>query len=242
MVSGERVLVVNADDFGRTEGVNRGIVEAHERGIVTAATLMVRWPAAAEAGVYARRHPQLAVGLHVDLAEWEYADGAWRPVYEVLDSRDEQAVEAEVDRQLGRFLRLVGRPPTHLDSHQHVHRDDPVRSVVARAGRALSVPVRDVTPGITYCGAFYGQDGKGWPFPEAITVDALVRLIGELPAGVTELGCHPGDPIDLDNVYRDERAKEVEALCHPRVRAAIAEHGVRLASFADLAGLAASGT
>ena len=51
-----RRLIVNADDFGRTDGVNRGIITAHERGIVTAATLMVRWPAAVRAGAYAR-HP-----------------------------------------------------------------------------------------------------------------------------------------------------------------------------------------
>ena len=45
----ERILVVNADDFGQSEGVNRGIIEAHTNGIVTSASLMVRWPAAREA-------------------------------------------------------------------------------------------------------------------------------------------------------------------------------------------------
>jgi predicted glycoside hydrolase/deacetylase ChbG (UPF0249 family) len=237
-VTADRVLVVNADDFGRTPGVNRGIIEAHEHGIVTDATLMVRWPAAEDAGVYARQRPRLGIGLHLDLAEWEYVDGAWRPVYEVVDTDDEASVQAELDRQLGRFLRLVGRAPTHLDSHQHVHREDPVRSVLARAGHQLGVPVRDVTPGITYCGSFYGQDGRGWPVPEAITVDALVALIRDLPIGITELGCHPGDPVDLANVYRDERATELEALCHPRARRVIAEHGIRLVSFGELAGLA----
>lgn len=236
-MSTERVVVVNADDFGRTAGVNRGVIEAHEHGIVTSATLMVRWPAAVEAGRYARSHPRLATGLHLDLAEWEHVEAGWRPVYEVLDPTDEQAVAAEVDRQLGTFLRLVGRPPTHLDSHQHVHRDDPVRTVLARAGHALGVPVRHVTPGITYSGAFYGQDGKGRPCPDAITVAALVRLIGDLPVGITELGCHPGDPEDLDNVYGDERATELRTLCDPRVRAALADHGVRLASFADVAAI-----
>ena len=54
-----RLLIVNADDFGQTAGVNRGVIEAHDRGIVTSASLMVRWPAAAEAASFARARPAL---------------------------------------------------------------------------------------------------------------------------------------------------------------------------------------
>ena len=53
----ETVLIVNADDFGLSEGVNRGIIEAHERGIVTSASLMVLRPAAASAADYSREDP-----------------------------------------------------------------------------------------------------------------------------------------------------------------------------------------
>ena len=56
-------LIVNADDFGQSPGVNRGIIEAHEHGIVTSASLMVRWPAAASAAAYAREHARLGLGL-----------------------------------------------------------------------------------------------------------------------------------------------------------------------------------
>lgn len=229
---GARILVVNADDFGRTLGVNRGIVHAHEHGIVTSATLMVRWPAAEAAAADAREHPDLSVGLHLDLAEWEHRADGWHPLYEVVDTDDAAAVEAEVEAQLARFDELLGRPPTHLDSHQHVHQDDPVRTVLARAGRRLGVPVRHVTPGITYCGGFYGQDGEGQPYPDAITVEALVALLRDLPVGTTELGCHPGFADDLDNVYRDERRVEVETLCDRRVRSAIEELGIELRPFA----------
>ncbi|MGA2658858.1 MAG: ChbG/HpnK family deacetylase, partial [Verrucomicrobiota bacterium] len=55
-----RGLIVNADDFGLDPGVNRGIIKSHEYGIVTSASLMVRWPAAAEAAAYAREHPELS--------------------------------------------------------------------------------------------------------------------------------------------------------------------------------------
>ncbi len=230
----ERRLVVNADDFGRSPGINRGIVRAHEHGIVTSASLMVRWPAAVEAIDHALRHPGLAVGLHVDLGEWVHADGEWPARYEVVPSDDAEAVRAEVARQLERFRVLLGRDPTHLDSHQHVHRSGPARAELERLARELGVPLREAVGGVRYCGDFHGQTGDGEPFPEAVTAEALVDLIARLGPGVTELACHPGEPEDLESVYRAERALELEALCDPRVRRAVREAGVRLCSFADL--------
>jgi predicted glycoside hydrolase/deacetylase ChbG (UPF0249 family) len=232
----ERVLVVNADDFGRSPGVNRGVVRAHEEGIVTSATLMVRWPDAEEAAAYARRG-SLAVGLHLDLGEWVYRDAEWRVRYEVLARQTPDAVGAEIARQLERFERLVGRPPTHLDSHQHVHREEPARSALRRIGERLRVPVRELTPDIVYCGAFFGQGAKGTPVPEAITVEALIETIETLPVGVTELGCHPASEVDHDSTYGPERVREVETLCDPRVRAAVERCGVLLRSFAELNGV-----
>src|SRR6266566_7386787 len=126
----ERYLIVNADDFGQSPGVNRGIITGHEQGIVTSASLMVRWAAAAEAAAYGRTHPALSVGLHVDLGEWVYRDETWVALYEVVPLADRAAVTEEVSRQLAAFRRLMGREPTHIDSHQHVHRDEPVHSVV----------------------------------------------------------------------------------------------------------------
>ena len=93
-MSAERLLIVNADDFGQSAGVNRGVARAYEEGIVTAASLMVRWPAAREAAGYARERPQLDVGLHLDLGEWYYAEGEWRARYGGLDTADADAVEA----------------------------------------------------------------------------------------------------------------------------------------------------
>jgi predicted glycoside hydrolase/deacetylase ChbG (UPF0249 family) len=234
-MTGGRRLIVNADDFGQSAGVNRGVVRAHEHGIVTAATLMVRWAAAEEAAAYARAHPRLSVGLHLDLGEWEYAAGEWRARYEVVDTHDGDAVEAEVARQLEAFRRLVGRDPCHLDSHQHVHRKEPVRSALRRAGRRLGVPVRHYDPGIHHRGDFYGQNGRGRPYPGAITVDGLVDLLETLPEGVTELGCHPGGPDGLHSTYCSERATEVATLCDPRVRTALGRLGIQLASFTGLA-------
>src|SRR6267378_3443838 len=98
-----RHLIVNADDFGQSPGVNRGIVTAHQRGIVTSTSMMVRWPAAAKAAELCRAHPRLSVGLHVDLGEWACRGGDWVAVYEVVPLDDPAAVAKEVGRQLAEF-------------------------------------------------------------------------------------------------------------------------------------------
>ena len=229
----KRFLIVNADDFGQSEGVNRGVIEAHERGIVTSASLMTRWAASAEAAAYARRHPALSLGLHVDLGEWAYRDDTWQPLYEVVQLDDEAAVRDELGRQIAAFRRLVDQEPTHIDSHQHVHLKEPVRTALIELAASLDVPLRHFNPNISYCGEFYGQSAEGFPIRGTITVDALEKILTIRPPGITELGCHPGYGSDLTTMYREERAQEVAVLCDARIRAMIAATGIELRSFAD---------
>jgi predicted glycoside hydrolase/deacetylase ChbG (UPF0249 family) len=84
-----RGVIVNADDFGQSAGINRGVIEAHEHGIVTSASLMVRDVAASEAATYARARPGFSIGLHVDLSEWSRQQGEWICLYERVDNGDE---------------------------------------------------------------------------------------------------------------------------------------------------------
>ena len=226
-----RFLIVNADDFGRTHGVNEGVMQAHREGVVTSASLMVRWPASDEAAAYALESGDLGLGLHLDLGEWVHTDHGWDPVYQVVSTDDAEAVERELANQLGRFHKLMGRSATHIDSHQHVHRSEPVRSVVADFARRLSIPVRELSDGIAHCGAFYGQSGEGSPHPEGITIGSFIGLLDSLQPGVTELSCHPGMDDDAASIYSSERAIELSVLCAPAVRRAIDQRGVELVSY-----------
>lgn len=227
-----RTLIVNADDFGQSESINEGIVEAVEQGIVTSTSAMVRWDAFPTAADWARGHPELTVGLHVDFGEWILDDGQWAPLYEVVDTDDETAVRDELERQLDRFDRVMGRPPSHLDSHQHVHLREPVRSAVLSAGRRLGAHVRSQSK-VLYCGEFYGQWNGSTPHHESISVAALERLIAGLQPGTTELACHPGadELTDVTTMYADERAIERRTLCDARIRRAIVDQGVILRGF-----------
>jgi len=96
-----RRLVVNADDFGRSEAINAGVHRAHVEGILTSASLMVCHPATPEAVRIAREHPALSVGLHLELGQLE-------------SSPELEPVRREVGRQLETFRRLAGKAAVQL--------------------------------------------------------------------------------------------------------------------------------
>jgi chitin disaccharide deacetylase len=144
-----KYLIVNADDFGMTAGVNRAVVEGHQRGIVTSATAMVNMPGFDEAVLLAQENPRLGVGLHFNITQGEpVADGA--KVRSLLNAhglftgtstalarrslvgklRTEEVVielRAQLEKALGAGLKL-----THLDSHKHAHALPQVFEAVAR--------------------------------------------------------------------------------------------------------------
>lgn len=202
-----RRLIVNADDLGYTEGVSRGILEAHERGIVTSTSLMVDPPAASDGVVRARRAPELSVGLHA-----------------VLDGIPPERCEGELTRQLACFEELVGGRPTHLDSHHHTHREPGIDEVVVGFAEREGLPMRDVT--VRHDPRYYGA--------AAIGVERLLEIVESLEEGDTELGCHPGYAHGLVSRYTNEREQEILTLTDPRVRTRLDELGIELIGWRDL--------
>jgi len=229
-----RRLIVNADDLGYTPLTSAGIFDAWREGIVTSASLMVRRPDAEAAVARAAAEGFADLGLHLDLGEWTYLGGRWRKLYGVVAMEDPAAVRDECERQVDEFRRLVGRPPTHLDSHQHVHRDDPVRPVAREIAARLRIVLRDASRTVAYAGGFYGQYGDGRPAAECLSVEAILGILATATADVVELGCHPGLDPDLETMYCRERRREVEVLCTPGLRDRIAAVGFTLATFASL--------
>jgi predicted glycoside hydrolase/deacetylase ChbG (UPF0249 family) len=232
MVSERRMLIVNADDFGLNNAVNAGVARAHDHGIVSSASLMVRRPGASAAARAADGRRRLSLGLHIDFGDWRYDNGRW-----ILSERpdaaldDSVAVKRELTRQIEQFRELTGRDPTHLDSHHHVHLHEPLRLVAQEWGAELGVPLRSVSGAVAYCGGFHGQSGRGEAWPAGITADALGRLIASVGPGMTELGCHPGDGAAGASVYDAERSVERAVLCNPAVLAVLAKEEVELVSF-----------
>jgi chitin disaccharide deacetylase len=249
--SPKRRLIINADDLGYDEAVDRGLLRAMRSGVVSSATLMVNGPQSARAAEAAR---ELAVGLHLNLARWApvgaafpralLAEGAF------LEARastlPEEVVEAEAAAQLDRAEALLGQKPTHLDVHKHLHRHENVLAAVARVARARALPVRALDApmraflqgeGVATTDSFVGEAGTEayWTLPR------FLEALKTLPEGTTELMCHPGEPpSQVVSGYAQQRAVELRTFTSPEARRALAEALVELVSFAALAAVRSS--
>jgi len=217
---GARLLIVNADDFGATTGVTRGILEAHGRGIVTSTSLMVEAPGAREAAQASREAPALGVGLHVDLGRTPPEDPA--------------RIRRILSRQAALFELLMGRRPTHLDSHRNSHLHPAALPAFQELARQWDIPLRGQSR-VKLLPSFYGQ-WHGVSHPEQVGVPSLLKMLAtRVEHGITELICHPAYvDATLESSYRFEREVELATLCHPDVRRALASLNIQLAGFADV--------
>jgi chitin disaccharide deacetylase len=216
-----RRLVVNADDFGFTCDVNRGIVEAHRRGILTSTTLMANGAQFDDAIRLALENPTLDVGVHGVLVQGPgqpptvaalvqaLALGRVKP-YDDLKVQVERIVDA-------------GISPTHFDTHKHTHLLPPVLDAVARlceefhirwVRRPMDLPLTGPPAEVPLSTrlasrAMQGLRGRfhrvlsrhgirttdnfaGFQMTGRYDAAHLAHLIGNLPEGDTEFMCHPG--------------------------------------------------
>jgi predicted glycoside hydrolase/deacetylase ChbG (UPF0249 family) len=245
-----RALIVNADDFGLTRGVSAGILDAHRHGIVTSTTVLVTADVDREQLAQARE-AGLGLGLHMNLTLGKPlsrgrslvdAHGAFvRDPRRAAAAADADDVRAEAEAQLARFEKLVGRPPTHIDTHHHVGLYPPVRDVVLQVARARGVAVRSQdaearsrarSAGLRTTDHFFGEAGPDAYWSAARTLAHLRAL----PPGVSEFMCHPGR-FDADLGYsRYGRQREIEmtGLGTATARAAAAALGIELRHFGRL--------
>jgi len=152
----EKRLVINADDFGLCEGVNKGILQAYADGVLTSTSLMVNMPASEQAAGLARKTAGLGIGVHLNLTEGRpvsdaacigalvdssggFAYSPGRLALRSLFSSDIRvAIEAELTEQVKWVIRRRIKP-THLDSHKHVHCFPAIFSIVCRIARRFQI-------------------------------------------------------------------------------------------------------
>ncbi len=150
-----RRLIINADDFGYTAGVNRAIMEAHSRGVVTSSTLMAQGPAFTEAAELAKTIPKLSVGCHVVLIDGQpvlgaeqlpsltngsqFRDGLMTFAARAIAGRiDADEITAEGTAQI-RKIRSAGIAPSHFDTHKHTHLFPTILRPLLRAAAACGI-------------------------------------------------------------------------------------------------------
>ena len=150
-------LIVNADDFGLTPGINRAILELHRAGVLTSATLMARASATDDAIAIARATPSLGVGCHIVLVDGEPIlpphdvfslidryTGGFPPKLTTFLGRlfsgriRNEDLEAEARAQI-QSLQARGIQPTHIDTHKHTHMFPRVLRPILRAARSCGI-------------------------------------------------------------------------------------------------------
>jgi len=152
----EKKIIINADDFGLCEGVNRAVVQAHTQGILTSTTIMANMPAALRAVELAKQLPTLGVGIHLNLFQGKpvskdpcvvrllNTDGefAYSPVrlsiLSVVSRKIRNAIAAELAAQI-QWVIDSGLKPTHLDSHKHIHNFPAIFPIVCELAKNFKI-------------------------------------------------------------------------------------------------------
>ena len=244
-------VIFNADDFGASIGVNLGIIDAHQYGVLTSTTLLINMPHTEHAIALAKNHPNLGIGLHLNLTLGQPvtknvpsltdADGNfYHPTSiefkEMVINQDE--LEAEWRGQIEQFIQLAGRIPTHLDSHHHVHMDINRIPVIQKLAKEFGIPVRQthkksvakIQTDFEQC-HFYG----GF-FGENLKIADIINPLKNLDDTI-EFMCHPAylDQHTYDmSSYRLPRINEQALLCDLAVKAFIENNNIQLINYSHL--------
>jgi hopanoid biosynthesis associated protein HpnK len=284
-------LIVNADDFGYTSGVNRAIVEAHSRGVVTSSTLMANGAAFDEAVQLSSTVPNLGVGCHVVLTDGDpvlnpqqlpsltssshFRDGMMRfAARAIAGNMRPDEVSAEATAQI-RKIQAAGITVSHFDTHKHTHLFPAILRPLLRAAASCGVravrnpfgprlPLRSnqllSRPNLwtryaevrilqTFAGKFReAVDREGFSTPDGTLGIVVTGVLDEslfhaiarsIPEGTWEFVCHPGyNDAALQSAktrLRESREIELRVLTLPAAREVLAQQGIQLISYCDLA-------
>lgn len=187
-----KYLIVNADDFGYSYGINKGIIEAHTNGIVTSTSVMVDAIAADEAKKLTK-FPDLSIGLHFEV-------------------KDVLSVKAELERQIDKFVAIAGKSPDHLDTHKRHTTDDGIKEVLEDYAKAHNIPIR------IFSAKHIGSFGIN---SDDSSVAQLKRSIDEATDKYSELMTHAGysdDYLREHSSYNDPRENELRSICDNEIK------------------------
>lgn len=211
-----KYLIVNADDFGMSKGITDGIIEAHERGIVTSTSLMIMTKEASYAAKKSMKYPHLSVGLH--------------GVFITSRKNTTDIYLNQLENQLKIFIALIGKKPSHFD----VHGVPPVSTTMMFAARCFIATHKFTYRGINGTKViknFYGMKGKTI-IPGAVSVEKLCQLLSSISSGTSVLVCHPGQTSNrLTDPYRIVRNQELKALTSSKIIALIKNKQIQLLNF-----------
>jgi predicted glycoside hydrolase/deacetylase ChbG (UPF0249 family) len=233
----QKKLIVNADALGRSADGDAAIFRAHREGILTSASVMVNGVSTPAAVAEAKGLPHLGLGLHLTFTEvppvlptariptMVDSHGILPARPEALVAADSREVLAEAHAQLGRFRGLVGRLPTHFDSHHHAHRLPAVFEALVVLAWETGAAVRSTSPEMRdrlrdERVATTDRFIEGVLKPDF----SIERLLAEVGLGLTEIGFLPVNAED----------SMLLGLAQPEARHAVQAAGIRLVHYGSL--------
>ena len=263
-----KYLIVNADDFGMTKGINEGIVKAMREGIVTSTSMVACGEAFDDAVKTARAHGIREVGAHLSLTEFSPITLPGKTEnYKLFAARlllgtiSEDKVRKEFQAQIEK-IKKAGFALTHLDSHEHIHMVPKMFRIFIDMARDYGIPAirflreksmvggfglnkvyrfligsylarkneRDVRNSRLY----FPDNVRGFLDSGRLSESLLIRMLGSLSEGVTELICHPGflGPEILDTYrWHINCEDELFALTGRAVKRVIESRGITLVGY-----------
>lgn len=245
------LLIINADDFGYSPGINLGIVASHENGMLTSTTMMANMPGFEHGVELAKQHPNLGIGVHLTLTCGKpllsggttlMENNEFRKIsfYEKEFSIDTEELYKEWEAQIKKII-AAGIQPTHLDSHHHVNRISPMKEVFVELAQKYKLPVRnnfEVPKTLKTVNRFFtefdslSQSKEIW---KEMTIQNLIQDCQEY--GTVEVMCHPGY---LDHIVvassslLDSRVFTVKELQNPRHKEVLEKNQVQFGTYRDL--------
>ncbi|WP_062268633.1 chitin disaccharide deacetylase [Endozoicomonas arenosclerae] len=242
-------LIANADDYGLSEGVNYGIIDAYKNGIVRSTTMMVGMPGEAHGVELAKEYPGLKIGIHLRLTAGHSLCKGLKTLTDETGQFNSQTdfygnenicpeeVEKEFRAQIDHFISL-GLKPTHLDSHHHCYGHPVAYPVVKKIASEMGIPLRTVDSkevstigeySYRFSDEFYGD------VSEAMLLEIVDQEIASQGSNcILELMCHPAfiDPALYQmSSYCIQRVKETEILNSESLKQKLADRGVELTDY-----------
>ena len=241
-------LIVNADDFGLSRGINYGIIDAHILGILTSTTLMITMEAADHAIELSRQFPKLGIGLHLNMTLGKpltkaktivKEDGVfYKPKEEPNEAIfDEHEIYLEFRAQYDLFVLKMGKKPTHLDSHLYAHQKyKKAENAVLKLALEENIPVRDLATNfhkVKFLDWFKVKNGVDQDLEEI-----LPKRFEEMRGyDVCELMVHPAYVdyfITTQSSYNQPRNKELSVLISQEIKELIKINQIELIHFGEL--------
>lgn len=242
-------LIINADDFGISKGVNHGIIDSHVHGVVSSTSMMITMPEVDHAIELSRKVPTLKIGLHLNMTFGKPLTNCksllkengtfFKPIENPdQDKFLEEEIYLEFLAQYNLFVAKLGKKPTHFDSHLYAHQKYPkAKKAVIRLAEEMRVPVRDIDikgfKPSKFLDFFKSRDNRN-------LLDVFEENLSYvLSFDTCEMMVHPGyiDDFLLEfSTYNLPRAEEIGVLTSEKIKDLINTHKINIVNYEYLRG------